>query len=103
MRAGADYHISTTNDACASIVKLNLERFRTDKAGGSHKKLRAASLEFIEVHVDQTIDHFPLAIAHCRHVDLEIVFRDSELFASLKERGDLGTMDNVFARQACNV
>jgi hypothetical protein len=53
--------------------------------------------------IHEVLDHLALALAHHRHVDANIFFADPELLAAIKERCDLGAVDDVFARQARDV
>ena len=53
--------------------------------------------------IHEVLDHLALAFAHRRHVDANIFLADPELLAAIKERCDLGAVDDVFARQARDV
>ena len=55
------------------------------------------------MHLDQPINHLPLAITHNRHVNLGIVLGDAEFFTSPKVGGYLRAMDDIFARETGDV
>ena len=44
-----------------------------------------------------------LALTHGCHVDVNILFADAEFVAAIKERGNLGAVDDVLAGQARDV
>ena len=49
------------------------------------------------------LHHLALALTHGSHVDVNILFADSELVAAIKERSNLGAVDDILARQARDV
>src|SRR6516225_7810057 len=102
-RARADDNFFSPEDASAAIWKGDLDRFGPDKASGPDKQLRSARLETREMHLHHSVNHLALAIAHTRHADLSIILGDSEFSASPKVRGNLGAMDDIFARHTGDV
>ena len=47
--------------------------------------------------------HLALALTHGCHVDVNILFADAEFVAAIKERSNLGAVDDVLAGQARDV
>ena len=84
-------------------VERDLDRLRRDEAPVAHDELRAALPVLRQVHLDQSVDHLPLAVADGGHVDLPVAAGDPELGAAAEIVGDLGAVDDVLARQAGDV
>ena len=67
----------------------DLDRLRRDESPLAHDELRAALPVLLEVHLDQPVDHPPLAVADGGHVDLPVAGGDPELGAPAEIVGDL--------------
>jgi hypothetical protein len=99
-RAGVDDDILTAKRARPTAGQLGFGSPGTHETPHTHHPFRAAFLVKVEMSIHQVWDHLALAFAHRRHVDANVLFADSELLAAIKERCDLGAVDDVFARQA---
>ena len=102
-RARIDDDILAAKRARPAVGQLNLDGLGGDETPRTHNQFRAALPVMVEMDVDKVLDHLALAFAHRRHVDADIVFADAELLAAIKERGDLGAVDDVLAGQARDV
>ena len=102
-RARIDDNIFATESAGPAGGQLGFDGLGTNEASCAHHQFRAALLVVIEVNVDQAPHHLALSLAHGSHVDLNVLFADSELGAAVKERGSLGAVDDILARQARDV
>ena len=102
-RAGIDDDILAAKRARPAVVQLGFDGLGADETPRAHDQFRAALLVIVEMNIDEVLDHLALAFAHRRHVDADILLADAELLAAKKERGDLGAVDDVFARQAGDV
>ena len=49
------------------------------------------------------MDHFSFAFANARHIDFDVVFGNTELFASIEERSDFSAVDDVFNWETCDI
>src|SRR5580698_9288036 len=103
MGSRADDDFASTKNTYTAVKKVDLQSFWSDKARGTRDQLRSAGLEVREMHIDQTGDHFTFPITDSRHIDFKIVLGDAEFFTSLKVGSDLGTMDDIFAREAGDI
>ncbi len=101
--AGADHDFLALNNAGTSLIEGHLKRFGPGELCGAHDQLRAAGLEIGDVNVHQACDHLALAAAHDGHVDFEVFFGDSELFASSKIRSHLRAVNDVLAGQTGDI
>src|SRR5580658_7275007 len=102
-RTRIDDDIFATECACPAVGQFDFDGLGANETPRPHHQFRAALLVLVEVNIDETSDHLAFAFAHRLHVDANIVFADAELLAAIKQRGDLGAMDDVLARQARDV
>src|SRR5258708_29082820 len=102
-RTRADNNVFSAKNARSAFGKCYLNRFWSDKASRPHEQLCPARLEIIEMHLDQPINHLPLAITHKPQVNLGIVLVDAEFFTSPKVGCYLLAMDDIFARETGDV
>jgi hypothetical protein len=101
--ACADYDFFAANDLSTAVCKSDRHCLGTDELRRTFDQLRAALLEFVEMHVDQPVHHLALMIARAGHVDPEFVFEDAELFAVTEVRHNLGAMNEILAGKTRNV
>ena len=66
-------------------------------------EFRSALFVIIQIHSIPPRDHAAFAFANSVHVDGEFSLGNAELFTPSNVRRDLGAMNDVLARQACNV
>ena len=103
-RADIDGYNFTPECACPAVVQGNFDGFRANEASCAHHQFRAALGEVVVAkNVDNVHHHLALALTHGGHVDANILFADAEFVAAIKERGNLGAVDDVLAGQARDV
>ena len=86
-----------------AIGKLDFKGLWTHEIPSAHDQFRAALLVIVEMNIDEVLNHLALAFTDRCHIDVNILFADAELLAAIKQRGDLGAVDDVLARQASDV
>src|SRR5271165_857734 len=86
-----------------AIVRSHLDRLWRHEARFAHNQLGAAVFEFIEVHLDEAVDHLALARADGGHVDRNGTGHNPELRRVTRQIRDLSAVNNVLAWQACDV
>ena len=102
-RARIDDNIFATEGAGPAVGQLDFNGLGVNEASCAHNQFRAALLVVVEMNVDQVPHHLAIALTHGCHVDVNVLFADAELVAAIKERSDLGAVDDVLAGQACDV
>src|SRR5262249_33850859 len=65
----------------------------------AHDQLRAASLEVVEVQLDQPIDHLAFATGDAGHIDAHRPGHHSQARGWVDERDSLGAVDDILAVQ----
>ena len=102
-RAGVDDDILTAKRSRPAAGHFGFDSLGAHETPHTHHQFRTAFLVKVEMNIDEVLHHLALAFAYRRHVDANIFFADAELLAAIKERGHLGAVDDVFARQARDV
>src|SRR5262245_11675778 len=103
VRAGTDNHLFPTDLATCSILQCDIECSRACEAARPENEFHTAFLENVEMNIDRVGYHPALAFTHGGHIDSKTVDRDAELLTPAYVRGDLRTMNDVFAGQAGDV
>src|SRR6266849_6288541 len=102
-RPGTDDHVRATQVAAGPVGESDLRRARSDEPSGAHNELRSRVPVIVQIHLVQARHHRALAVTDARHRNREAVVSDAELVTAAKVRGDLRTVDDVFAGQARDV
>ncbi len=75
-RSCVDEDPLASKDARAAIDERNLNRPRFNKTALAHDQLCAERFVFVEMNLDQPVDHPALVRAHAGHIDLPIALGD---------------------------
>ena len=102
-RTGTNDHVRAAQSAAGPVGESDLQRSGSDEPSGSPNELRSRVPVIVQIHLVHAGDHRALAITDARHSNREAVVRDAELVTAAKVRGDLRTVDDVFAGQARDV
>jgi hypothetical protein len=90
-------------DAGVAFSEGNFDGVGVEEGAEAHDEFGFAFGEVVEVGLEETFDHFALALADNGHVDVPFAVDDAELISAAEEVGDLGGVDDVFAGEAGNV
>ena len=86
------------------VGKSDLDRSWTYKPTcSSQDQDRAGVLVVFQIHLVQAGHHLALAVTDARHINRETVVTNAKFLASAKIGRDLGSVDDVLARQAGDV
>ena len=102
-RASVDDDILAAKRALPAADQLRFHGLGGNKTPGAHHQLSAALLVLVEMDINEVLNHLALALAHRCHIDMNILFADAELVAAIKERRNLGAVDDVLTGQARDV
>lgn len=77
-RAGADDDVVSRNTSRTAALEVDLDCLAARQPCMTENELCAAALKDTFMHADQAIDHIPLALADCTHVDRDAAARGEQ-------------------------
>src|SRR5580658_4807659 len=103
VRTEVEEHTFGNNPPSAAIVERDLERLRSNEAAFTHDQFYSGVLSTLGVELMFLFDHFALALLNAGHVDSKVVHFQSEFSAAPRQRCYPRGVDDVLARQACDI
>ncbi len=102
-RAHIEEDTFTAQAASPAGVQRHLHGLRLGEAGFAHDQLRTAGFEFVEVELDQILDHLSFTAKHAGHIDMGLTGNHSQSGLWIYEGNGLRAVDHILARQAGDI
>ena len=84
-------------------VKCHFDGSGAGKAGFAHNELGAAALVLAEMHIDEPVDHFPLAASDAGHIGAHLSCHHTQAGLWVDEGDSLGAVNDVLAGKTGNI
>src|SRR5262249_43138364 len=103
VRSDVEKDLIACEDARPTIVEPHLERLRPDETSRTHDQFGAALLIVLEVCGNLSGDHVTLALAYCRHVNLDGARHRAKLRRMVHQMGNPSAPNLVLAGHARDI
>jgi hypothetical protein len=103
MRSNVEEDLGASQRPRPSVIEADLDSLRRDEAPSPHDQIGAALLVVLQMRSDLRFDHFALALANRRHVDLDGTGDRAELCGVARQMRDLGASNLVLGGHARDV